>query len=313
MFTLHNGDCLEYMKSMQPKSVDCIMTDPPYGINKAEWDKSFDTSWLDLVAPLSDKVAIMPGVWNILDCPKEFGGLVYKWTMAAHLTNGMTRGGLGFGNWIPALIYQRKVYQEDVLKWCSSFADWCKENRISKNDLNLATNTSDMGGWWASKLPHRCQVPTPEQWQKIKIAFNPPSNFDELIAPSDYSPIGDCRDFAIGRDDKPDHPSPKPLNVMMWFIESITKPGDTVFDPFMGSGTTGVACLKLGRNFIGCELKTEYFAIAESRIKSAALQQNLFTPSNTACTGRLDSSANQMSFTAEGNPPAKARGAKRRQ
>jgi len=51
--------------------------------------------------------------------------------------------------------------------------------------------------------------------------------------------------------------------------------GDTVFDPFMGSGTTGVACAQLGRDFIGCEIDPEYFAIAEKRIKEAQLQMRL--------------------------------------
>jgi len=76
------------------------------------------------------------------------------------------------------------------------------------------------------------------------------------------------------------HPTQKPLKVMRYIIENFTKEGDTIFDPFMGSGTTGVACIQAGRHFIGCEISAEYFAIAEKRIKSAALQLSLFAPSN---------------------------------
>ena len=76
-------------------------------------------------------------------------------------------------------------------------------------------------------------------------------------------------------DKRNSHPCPKPNNVMRWIIERCTLESDTVFDPFMGSGTTGVACAQLGREFIGCEIDPEYFAIAEKRIKQAQLQMRL--------------------------------------
>jgi site-specific DNA-methyltransferase (adenine-specific) len=56
---------------------------------------------------------------------------------------------------------------------------------------------------------------------------------------------------------------------MEWLIENGTSEGDTVIDPFMGSGTTGVACVQTGRNFIGIELDAGYFAIAQERIAKA--------------------------------------------
>jgi site-specific DNA-methyltransferase (adenine-specific) len=68
------------------------------------------------------------------------------------------------------------------------------------------------------------------------------------------------------------HPTPKPLALMMQWISEFTNPGDTVLDPFMGSGTTGVACVKLGRNFIGMEISPDYFKIAEKRIAEAQAQ-----------------------------------------
>ena len=109
-----------------------------------------------------------------------------------------------------------------------------------------------------------------------------------------------------------EHPSPKPLTLMRWLVLSMSAEGDTVLDPFMGSGSTGVACVQLGRFFIGCELKAEYMAIAESRIQSAVLSPSFFTPANTASSGRLDSSAQQALFSAGEVLPAKSRGATRR-
>lgn len=71
------------------------------------------------------------------------------------------------------------------------------------------------------------------------------------------------------------HSTQKPVWVMKWIIEQYTKQGDTVIDPFMGSGTTGVACVQTGRNFIGIELDANYFAIAEKRIADAQAQLSL--------------------------------------
>jgi len=62
------------------------------------------------------------------------------------------------------------------------------------------------------------------------------------------------------------HSTVKPISVMAWLVRLVSKEGDTVLDPFMGSGTTGVACRELNRNFIGIELNAEYHKIAESRI-----------------------------------------------
>jgi DNA modification methylase len=72
------------------------------------------------------------------------------------------------------------------------------------------------------------------------------------------------------------HINQKPIGLMKWCIEKISKPGDIIFDPFMGSGTTGVACVQTGRNFIGIEIDPGYFKIAEKRIHDAQQQMRLF-------------------------------------
>ena len=65
------------------------------------------------------------------------------------------------------------------------------------------------------------------------------------------------------------HPNEKPVELVARFIELHTKPGDTVLDPFCGSGTTGVACMQTGRKFIGCEIDEKYVEIARRRIAEA--------------------------------------------
>ncbi len=73
------------------------------------------------------------------------------------------------------------------------------------------------------------------------------------------------------------HPTQKPLEVMKWVIELCPK-AETILDPFMGSGTTGVAAIQLGRKFIGIEREPKYFDIACQRIEQAVEQGQLFTP-----------------------------------
>jgi len=77
--------------------------------------------------------------------------------------------------------------------------------------------------------------------------------------------------------DKNGHPCPKPALFMQRWIERVSH-GNSVCDPFMGSGTTGVAAIQLGRSFIGIELEPKYFDIACKRIEQAVAQGQLFAP-----------------------------------
>jgi site-specific DNA-methyltransferase (adenine-specific) len=73
------------------------------------------------------------------------------------------------------------------------------------------------------------------------------------------------------------HPTQKPVELMEWCISKLKSAAETIADPFMGSGTTGVACMNLGRKFIGIEIEPKYFDIACERIENAQRQQILFT------------------------------------
>ena len=72
------------------------------------------------------------------------------------------------------------------------------------------------------------------------------------------------------------HPAQKPIPLMVRLIELFTNPGDTILDPYMGSGMTGVACVLTGRNFVGCELKKNYFDMAKIYIEDAQRQIPMF-------------------------------------
>ena len=93
------------------------------------------------------------------------------------------------------------------------------------------------------------------------------SQFREASRIFDLSPSGQLKE----------HPTQKPLPLIQWCIERLPETAQTILDPFMGSGTTGVACAKLGRKFIGIELEPKYFDIACRRIEDAYKQPDLFT------------------------------------
>lgn len=88
-----------------------------------------------------------------------------------------------------------------------------------------------------------------------------------------------CKKTAIRNQapsEKNGHPTPKPLQWMEFIVDLASRQNDTVIDPFMGSGTTGVACANLGRKFIGIEIERKYFDIACERIDAAYAQGRLF-------------------------------------
>jgi site-specific DNA-methyltransferase (adenine-specific) len=236
MFTLHNGDCLQYMRSMQSESVSAIITDPPYGL--ARFEKGF--GYTRFKGYGAEKVGL---TWDkkpsdeLFDVMFSIGKVHVIW---------------GSNNF--------------MLPQSESFLVWDKYQTVD-NFASAELAFCDKEGLTAKVF--RYPIQKHNQIEKF-------------------------------------HPTQKPVELMKWCIELTTEIGDTVFDPFMGSGTTGIAALQMGRNFIGCEVSPEYFAIAEKRIKQASLQEGLFTPSNNRLHLTGDGqSATQSSFTAEVIPPAK--------
>lgn len=194
--TLYLGDCLEVLPTLAVGSVDAVVTDPPYGCDKAEWDAAFPTEWYAAVRKAARTIAIVTGSSGLKDTIPLVGSDFVD-VIAARNYNGMTRGPLGFGNWLACVIAGEKP-------------------RIGQNTF----------------------------------------------------------DFVV-RGNMPNHPSPKPLEYMIKLLIRITNDGQTILDPFMGSGTTGVACVQTGRKFIGIEIEPRYFEIAVKRIEAAQLQMRL--------------------------------------
>jgi site-specific DNA-methyltransferase (adenine-specific) len=199
-YELYCGDCLQYTRTMPDKSVDAVITDPPYGVNI---NKS-----------------------NRLSVSRGFG--TDTWDTARNadaITKIMCLG-------LTTVIWGGNYYA-DLLPPTRGWLIWDKLN--DKRDFGEA-----------------------------ELAW---TNIDMVIRR--------YRKFPVSMDGGKVHPTQKPIELMAWCIELASEVGDTIFDPFMGSGTTGVACMQLGRNFIGCEIDPGYYAIAEKRIKQAAAQMLL--------------------------------------
>ncbi len=75
-----------------------------------------------------------------------------------------------------------------------------------------------------------------------------------------------------------DHPTQKPVPLMRYLLSKFARPGSTILDPFMGSGTTGVAAVQLGMNFVGIEIDPGYHAIAQKRINAALADRASMLP-----------------------------------
>jgi len=217
---LHLGDCLEYMKSMPDKSVDAVITDPPYGIG-------FKYSQHD-------------------DSPEGYG----KWLWSViELAESKAKDGS------PIFIFQSATNIRKFNEW------FPREYRIyiaAKNFVQMR--------------------PTPMQYSydPVVVWWKEGDIFAEGTASRDFFVANTSPSSRTGLNDAGGHPCPRPLDQMQRLVEQWVKPEGIILDPFMGSGTTGVAAIQLGRNFIGCEIDPDYFAIAEKRIHEATLQPQLF-------------------------------------
>ena len=244
MIELHNTDCREVMANIKTGSIDCIITDPPYYSTDLHFDK----------APRIDFEFWLKECQRIL---KPSGVLV------------------SFADFnLLADLRSKKVFKSSYeLIWHkTTTVGFLQANRrplrshefigVFVDGLNKATyNPQKTTG---EPYTH-CETKMTDIYSGKK-AGSETGIYDGSRHP--HTVIKSSRDKANH------HPTQKPLYLCDWLIKTYSNEGDTVLDCFMGSGTTGHACALLNRNFIGCELDKNYFAIAEKRILDA--NHNLF-------------------------------------
>jgi len=210
---LFQGDCLEIMKDIPDKSIDLILTDPPYGIGIANKECVGGGSWRGKTKKFDIKE------WDNNKINKNYFDEIFRISK-----NQIVFGGNYYSDWFSSSSCWLVWYKRDGLP-TRTFAD-----------CELA---------WTS--------------------FNEPSRV------FNFKQDGFIRDAK----EKYTHPTQKPIALMEWCLNKYSKFNDLVLDCFMGSGTTGVASLKLNRRFIGVELDEKYFGIAKERIGSWKGQERL--------------------------------------
>ena len=157
----------------------------------------------------------------------------------------------------------------------SGWDDETPEKETISAAIDAAKLSIIFGGNYFDLPPSRCWLVWDKQnggnaFADCELAW---TNLDKPVRKIEWLWNGVLRK---GGEERNGHPTQKPLEVMRWCIEQLPSDCLTILDPFMGSGTTGVACVKLGRKFIGIEIDEGYFEIACERIRKAYAQPDFF-------------------------------------
>lgn len=239
-FTLMHGECLELMATLPDASIDMVMCDLPYGTTQNKWDSVIDLAQLWAQYERICRGAIVLTAQAPFD--KILGAsnikiLKYEWIW-------QKEAGTGFLNAKKAPLKDH----ENVLVFYKSQPTYNPQMRtgfkpyVAKQGAKKSENYGDQSG--------AVTVSDGERYPLTVLQF--PRDKDKV------------------------HPTQKPVALMEYLIRTYTHEGETVLDNCMGSGTTGVACINTGRNFVGMERDDKYFAIAEDRINTAYLEREGF-------------------------------------
>lgn len=155
---------------------------------------------------------------------------------------------------------------------CKGWDDCTPDEETIRLLLAAAPKQIIFGGNYFNLPPSRCWLVwdkrTNGEFADCELAW---TNLDKVVKRLEWMWNGMIRK---DQETRYDHPTQKPVGVMQWCIRQAGNPA-TIFDPFMGSGTTGVAAMNLGLQFIGCEIDQKYFDLACRRIEQAQMQQLL--------------------------------------
>ena len=246
MINLMLGDCLERMKEIPDGSVDMVMTDPPYGTTACKWDSviTLEPMWEQLKRVIKPSGAIVmtasqPFTTTLIASNIKMFRYCWVWDKS-RATNFMS------AKCMPLL------KTEDVCVFSHATANAMSKLKMKYNPQGVKpvdwdkVNGSNVGGEVAKERGAIFKG----NYKQTLTGY--PKNIIDL--PNDNNRL---------------HPTQKPVALMEYMIKTYTNEGETVLDFTMGSGTTGVACVNLGRSFIGIEMDENYFNIASNRIKEA--------------------------------------------
>ena len=239
---LHLGDCLEIMDTIDDKSIDFICCDLPYGTTSIEWDSvlDFNKMWEQYGRIIKPK-----GVMCLFGSQPFSAQLIcskIKWFRYELVWNKNKCGSPGLA-----------------------------KHRPMKTHENILIFSKKSGGTYNPQMekgePFKRKSKNPEGYvsksNDHKYGLKPVTEFENKGTRYPKSIVNISRDFSAQQQV---HPTQKPVPLLEWLIKTYSNEGDTVLDNCMGSGSTGVAAVKLNRKFIGMDNNSKYYNIAEERI-----------------------------------------------
>ena len=235
MLTLEQGDCIELLKKVPDESVDLICADLPYGTTQCRWDTPIplEPLWEQIKRVITHKAAVLMFAQTPFD--KVLGAsnlpmLKYEWVWEKGNATGF----------LNAKKAPLKAH-ENILVFCKTTPIY---NPVkSSGHIRKTTKRQEAASEVYGKGSQLTTYDSTDRYPRSVIRFSSDKQVINL------------------------HPTQKPLRLMEYLIKTYSKPGDTVLDPCMGSGTTGVAAHWSGRSFIGFESDSEYFKTASHRIQ----------------------------------------------
>lgn len=242
---LHLGDCLRVMDAIPAGSVDLVLCDPPYGTTNCKWDAviPFEPMWAAYRRILKPKGTV-----------------------------------LLFGNnpFTSALIMSNTAWYKQTLVWdknkCGSPGlAKIRPMQVHEDIVVFAPSTTTYNPQMEVGEPYARKSSKPEGYVGRKndhgYGMKPRTEFTNEGTRYPKSIISISRDFSAQQQV---HPTQKPVSLMEYLIRTYSNEGDVVLDNCMGSGSTGVACARTGRGFIGIEKDPDYFEIATERIRAVS-------------------------------------------
>jgi site-specific DNA-methyltransferase (adenine-specific) len=244
--TLLQGDCLEILPTLPDKSVDAIITDLPYGTTACKWDVVIP------FAPMWEQVKRLCKGAFVTTASQPFTSVLimsnlkwFKYELVWDKNYGCSPG---------TAKYRPMPSHESVLVFGNGSTVYNPQMRAGKPYTDIRKDGGKTREEKGIQNEHRLGYKTHEP----------------IINNGTRFPLSVIRVQKFNQPDQ--HPTQKPVALYEYLIKTYTNAGDTVLDFCMGSGTTGVAAVKLGRNFIGIEKEPKYFEIAARRIKEAQQQ-----------------------------------------
>lgn len=237
-FSLHNEDIFDAMKNIDDASIDCVITDFPYGtLNKGRngWDRviDYDRFWKEV-----DRVC-KPN-WAVVSTAQQPFTSYLISTNWKHFKYTMVWEKSKATGYLNAKKQPMRAHEDIVVFY---------DKQCTYNPQMTQGEAYDKG----------TAVRDTEHYGKQSKATHVKSSGERYPRSVQY--------FRTAEREGKHHPTQKPILLYEWLIKTYTNEGDTILDPCMGSGTTGVAALNLSRNFVGIERDENFFAKAEKRFQ----------------------------------------------